>query len=280
MMKLTAAQLKGKIKNLASTNGTDPRVLLRIYMMERFLERVALSPYKDNFIIKGGMLITSMVGISMRSTMDIDTTIKSQELSIENAKNIIEKIANIHIEDGVSFVIKDIETVMDEMDYPGIRFHIEALLEKMIIPIKIDISTGDVITPKEIEYNYNLLLENRSIALMSYNLETILAEKLQTILVRERANTRMRDFYDIYILMQKYSKEIKIEEFQKAYEATCKNRESLHLIENEITIIDIIKNNDKLNSLWSKYQDKFAYASNISFNEIIICIKQLISYLH
>ena len=126
-MGLTSAQAKGRIKNIASKNGADPRVLMRIYMMERFLERVSLSDYKDNFIIKGGMLITSMVGISMRSTMDIDTTVKGQDLNIENAQRIVSEIAAIQLDDGVSFIIKDVETIMDEMEYPGIRFHLDAV---------------------------------------------------------------------------------------------------------------------------------------------------------
>lgn len=278
-MGLTSAQAKGRIKNIASKNGADPRVLMRIYMMERFLERVSLSAYKGNFIIKGGMLITSMVGISMRSTMDIDTTVKGQDLSLENAQRIVSEIAEIQIDDGVSFIIKDVETIMDEMEYPGIRFHLDAIFEKMITPIKIDVSTDDVITPRAIEYNYKLMLEEREIQLWSYNLETILGEKLQTILVRERANTRMRDFYDICVLVEMYAREIKAEDFKAAYEATCRKRESLHLISNEEEIIDIIASDSKLNDQWLNYQKKFSYASNISFEKTIECAKRLISLL-
>jgi len=278
-MGLTSAQAKGRIKNIASKNGADPRVLMRIYMMERFLERVSLSAYRDNFIIKGGMLITSMVGISMRSTMDIDTTVKGQDLNIENAQHIVSEIAAIHLDDGVSFIIKDVETIMDEMEYPGIRFHLDAVFEKMITPIKIDVSTGDVITPRAIEYNYKLMLEEREIELWSYNLETILGEKIQTILVRERANTRMRDFYDICVLVEMYAGEIKEEDFRAAYEATCRKRESLHIMGNEEIIIDIIKADSKLNNQWVNYQKKFSYASGISFEKTIECAKRLISLL-
>ena len=278
-MGLTAAQAKGRIKNLASKNGADPRVLMRIYMMERFLERVSLSNYKDSFIIKGGILITSMVGISMRSTMDIDTTLKGHDLSLENSKRIVEEIAGIPINDGVRFAIKDIETIMDEMEYPGIRFHLEAIFEKMITPIKIDISTGDVITPRAIEDNYKLLLDNKEIELWSYNLETILGEKLQTILVRERANTRMRDFYDICVLTDMYANEIDVDVFMAAYEATGKKRESLHLAGNEKAILAIIANDRKLKERWADYQKKFVYACEISFEEIIECTKKLINFL-
>ena len=278
-MGLTSAQAKGRIKNIASKNGADPRVLMRIYMMERFLERVSLSVYKDNFIIKGGILITSMVGISMRSTMDIDTTVKGQDLSLENAQRIISDIAEIQLDDGVSFIIKDVETIMDEMEYPGIRFHLDAIFEKMITPIKIDVSTGDVITPKAIEYNYSLMLEERKIELWSYNLETILGEKLQTILVRERANTRMRDFYDICVLVEMYVDEIKVDDFKAAYEATCRKRESLHIIGDEEKIIGIIENDSQLNNQWVNYQKKFSYASDISFEKTIMCAKKLVSFL-
>ena len=278
-MGLTAAQVKGRIKNIALKNGADPRVLMRIYMMERFLERVSISAYKDNFIIKGGMLITSMVGISMRSTMDIDTTVKGQDISFENAKHIVSEISEIQIDDGVSFKIKDVETIMDEMEYPGIRFHLDAIFEKMITPIKLDVSTGDVITPRAIEYNYKLMLEDREIELWSYNLETILGEKLQTILVRERANTRMRDFYDICVLVEIYENEIKADDFKVAYEVTCRKRESLHLIGNVEKIIDFIAEDMKMNDQWTNYQKKFSYASDISFEKTIQCAKKLISLL-
>jgi predicted nucleotidyltransferase component of viral defense system len=277
-MGLTAAQAKGRIKNIALKNGADPRVLMRIYMMERFLERVSLSPYKDNFIIKGGMLITSMVGISMRTTMDIDTTVKGQDLSLENAQRIVKEIAELQIDDGVSFTIKDVETIMDEMEYPGIRFHLDAVFEKMVTPIKIDVSTGDVITPRAIEYNYRLMLEDRKIEVWSYNLETILGEKLQTILVRERANTRMRDFYDICVLVEMYSKNVNVDDFKAAYEATCQKRESLHLIGNEEKIIDIIARDSKLKDQWTNYQKKFSYASDINFGKTINCAKTLILF--
>ena len=278
-MRITSAQLKGRIKSLALRSGADPRVLMRIYMMERFLERVSLSRYKENFIIKGGLLITSMVGISMRSTMDIDTTIKGQDIKKENAQSIVKEISEIQIDDGVSFNIKEVETIMDDMEYPGIRFHLDALFEKMITPIKIDISTGDVITPEAIEYSYSLMLEERKIWLLSYNLETILGEKLQTILVREKANTRMRDFYDICVLVETYIHKIKVDNFKAAYEATCKKRKSLHLFGNEEKIVNIIESDTKMNDQWGKYQKKFSYAYDISFEKAISCVKVLISML-
>lgn len=195
MMKFTTEQ----IKNSALQNHDDARTLLRIYMMERFLERIANSEYKDNFIIKGGILVTSMAGVGMRSTMDIDTSIKNHSLFAEYARTIVDEIKRINLGDGVTFEIKEVIHILDAMKYPGIRISLNAIMGSLITPLKIDISTGDVITPHAIEYNYKLLLEDRTISLWSYNLETILAEKLQTILTRGVLNTRMRDFYDIHL---------------------------------------------------------------------------------
>ena len=180
-MQLTPEQVKGRIKNVAKENKTDARTLMRIYMMERFLERVANSRYKDNFIIKGGMLVTAMVGVALRSTMDIDTSIKNQNLSAEDARRIVDEIKDIDLGDGVTFEVKEVSNIMDEMEYPGIRFTMNVVMGKLVTPMKIDISTGDVITPRAIDYKYKLLLDERSISLWSYNLETILADKKSTI---------------------------------------------------------------------------------------------------
>ena len=190
-MQLTPEQVKGRIKNVAKENKADARTLMRIYMMERFLERVASSQYKDNFIIKGGMLVTAMVGVALRSTMDIDTSIKNQNLSAEDARRIVDEIKDIDLGDGVTFEVKEVSNIMDEMEYPGIRFTMNAVMGKIVTPMKVDISTGDVITPRAIEYNYKLLLDDRSISLWSYNLETILAEKLQTVLARGLLNRKI-----------------------------------------------------------------------------------------
>ncbi len=199
-MKLTAEKIKGKIKSIANRKGLDARVLLRIYMMERFLERVSLSDYKDSFIIKGGMLITSMVGVLLRSTMDIDTSIRNQQLSKEHVIDLVNEIINVDVDDNVSFCVKEVNDIMNDMEYPGVRLHLEVKIEKIVVPIKIDVSTGDVITPEAIKYKYKLLLEDKTIDLWAYNLEAILAEKLQTILSRGLLNTRIRYFYDIRTL--------------------------------------------------------------------------------
>lgn len=268
-MALTGAQVRGKIKNIAKSNRADARILMRIYMMERFLERVANSPYSENFIIKGGILVTSMIGISMRSTMDIDTSIRNLDLSEEEALHIINKISKIDLQDGVTFNVKDVTGIMDDMEYPGIRVTMDAYLDKMITPIKIDISTGDIITPRAIEYDYSLMLEERSIKLWSYNLETIFAEKLQTILARGILNTRMRDFYDVYTLMLRYEERINHEILKQAFEATYNKRNTTDIITSGMQILDIIINDDRLNNLWNSYQQKYLYARDIPFEAAV-----------
>lgn len=273
---LTKEQLKGRIKNLAKENNADPRLLMRLYMMERFIERASVSKYKDNFIIKDGILVTSLVGISLRSTLDIDSTIKNQSISENDAKRMIDDICKIDIGDGVSSEVKDSSTIMDEMEYPGIRFTLNVIMDGLITPIKIDISTGDVITPRAIEYQYNFLLEDCTATLLSYNLETILAEKLQAILNRELLNTRMRDFYDIYVLFSMYENTINVDVLKEAFYATCKKRNSINLIKNSNLLINTISNSDVLENRWNEYQKKFAYVQGISYEDTINNIKILL----
>ena len=236
-MKLTPDQIKGRIKNIAKTNNADARVLLRIYMMDRFLERLAYSKYRNNFIIKGGVLVTALVGINNRSTNDIDVSIKNQNLSIDDIISIINEIKDINLDDGVKFEINDISNIMDQMEYPGVRVSMNASLDGLLTPLKIDISTGDVITPKEISFDYKLLLEDRYVQLWSYNLETVFAEKLQTILARGILNTRMRDFYDIYILVSLYNSRINKNVLNEAFINTCEKRNTKYVISDNNQIL-------------------------------------------
>lgn len=244
--------------------------------MERFLERLSISKYNDYFVIKGGILVASMVGVSMRSTMDIDTTIKNFNLDKDTVKQIINEINNIELDDEVKFSIKDITDIMDNMEYPGIRVHMNALIEKMDIPIKIDLSTGDEITPREIRYNYSLLLEERSIPLWSYNLETILAEKIQTVLARGILNTRMRDFYDITTLFDVYQDTINYQILSLAFDKTCMKRKTISLKEQSNEIIQDIELDNELHNLWKQYQKKYKFAKEISFEKNIETLKAII----
>ena len=267
-MAFTAEQIKGRLKNIAKQNNADARILMRIYMIERFLERISVSQYADNFIIKGGILITSMVGVSMRSTMDIDTTIRNINLSDEDVLRFVTEILKVDVGDDVTFELKNISHIMDNMEYPGIRIELDATMGKMITPIKIDISAGDIITPRAIEYSYKLMLEDRDIRLWSYNLETVLAEKLQTILSRGILNTRMRDFYDIHALRLCCSDRINPEILKQAFTATCEKRESLSLISDGEKILQNIAADKDLMNLWHSYQKKFSYAESVTFSQV------------
>ena len=278
-MGFTPEQIKGRIKSVAKQNNADARTLMRIYMMERFLERLAQSEYRDNFIIKGGILVTAMIGVVHRSTMDIDTSMKNLNLSAEDALRVVNQVKDIDLDDGVSFVVKDVSNIMDEMEYPGIRVTMNANVGRLITPLKIDISTGDVITPRAIEFNYDLLLEDRSISLWSYNLETILAEKLQTVLARGILNTRMRDFYDIRMLLDTYEDKVNKAVLKDAFAATCKKRGTDHLQEQAEEIIKIIEADEQLQVLWRAYQKKYSYAAEIDYVSVISGVRKLMDWI-
>lgn len=278
-MGFTPEQIKGRIKSVAKQNNADARTLMRIYMMERFLERLAQSEYRDNFIIKGGILVTAMIGVAHRSTMDIDTSMKNLNLSAEDALRVVNQVKDIDLDDGVSFEVKDVSNIMDEMEYPGIRVTMNANVGRLITPLKIDISTGDVITPRAIEFNYDLLLEDRSISLWSYNLETILAEKLQTVLARGILNTRMRDFYDIRMLLDTYEDKVNKAVLKDAFAATCKKRGTDHLQEQAEEIIKIIEANGQLQVLWRAYEKKYSYAADIDYASVISGVRKLMDWI-
>ena len=278
-MGFTPEQIKGRIKSVAKQNNADARTLMRIYMMERFLERLAQSEYRDNFIIKGGILVTAMIGVAHRSTMDIDTSMKNLNLSAEDALRVVNQVKDIDLDDGVSFEVKDVSNIMDEMEYPGIRVTMNANVGRLITPLKIDLSTGDVITPRAIEFNYDLLLEDRSISLWSYNLETILAEKLQTVLARGILNTRMRDFYDIRMLLDTYEDKVNKAVLKDAFAATCKKRGTDHLQEQAEEIIKIIEANEQLQVLWRAYEKKYSYAADIDYASVISGVRKLMDWI-
>ena len=278
-MGFTPEQIKGRIKSVAKQNNADARTLMRIYMMERVLERLTQSEYRDNFIIKGGILVTAMIGVAHRSTMDIDTSMKNLNLSAEDALRVVNQVKDIDLDDGVSFEVKDVSNIMDEMEYPGIRVTMNANVGRLITPLKIDISTGDVITPRAIEFNYDLLLEDRSIKLWSYNLETILAEKLQTVLARGILNTRMRDFYDIRMLVDTYEDKVNKAVLKDAFAATCKKRGTDNLQEQAEEIVKIIEADEQIQVLWRAYQKKYSYAADIDYASVIRGVRKLMDWI-
>ena len=278
----TARQLKDLIRNLSKKKSADAQILMRNYMMERFLERISLSEYKNQFILKGGMLVAAMVGLDARATMDLDATIKGANVSLTDVETIISNIIAIPIDDGVSFCIKRISEIMEEADYPGVRVSMETKFDGVITPLKIDISTGDVITPKEIRYRFNLMLEDRTIEVWAYNLETVLAEKLETVISRNVTNTRMRDFYDIYILQKLYGEQLRKEVLWNALVATARKRGTLQQVESGDTkeVFDEVETSSVMENLWKAYQKNYYYAANISWQMVMQSIRFLyeISY--
>lgn len=263
----SATALKANVKNIANNNSKMAQAYIRLFFMERFLERVSKSRYKEQFILKGGMLVSSMIGMSLRTTMDIDTSIEALPLSMDKMQEIIDEIINISIEDNVTFEIVSIETIMDEFDYPRIRIHMLGHLDKINQPIKIDISTDDVITPKAVEYSYPLMFEKREIALFTYNAETLLAEKMQTILSRGITNTRMRDFYDLYELIQiiDFSWDV----YKNAFDKTCEKRKTIYEKEEAIRIMKEVASDSDMENRWGQFRKKNDFVGDIMYKQLM-----------
>ncbi len=265
----SATAVKAKIKNKAGGNSDKSQIMLRIYLMERLLERVSISKYRDNFVLKGGLLVSSLVGVDMRSTMDVDTTVKSLTLNKESAQRILEEIMAIDLEDGVAFRITKVQDIMEGREYEGVRFMIECTMDKLKQTIKIDISTGDEITPRAIAYKLPLIIEDRSIDLWAYNLETLLAEKLETIMVRAEANTRMRDFYDIHVLLKQEVVTVDRAILKNAFYATCKRRESTEQIATIDDVINKIADDGVMRQQWNNYRKTNYYVGDLEWDDVI-----------
>lgn len=265
----TSKQLKDLIRNLSKKNAADAQILMRNYMMERFLERISLSEYRDRFVLKGGMLVAAMVGLDTRSTMDMDATVKGFPVNEASVKDMVEKILAVPVNDGVSFRVKRVQSIMDEAEYPGVRVSMETTFDGVITPLKVDISTGDVITPKEVRYRFKLMLEDRSIEVWAYNLETVLAEKLESIIYRGITNTRMRDFYDVYILSQMYADQLSAAVFHEALVATRRKRGHLEQLENAVDVLDEVEQDAGMENLWCSYQKNFSYAADYSWHSVV-----------
>ncbi len=272
----TSTQLKALIRNLSKDKDVKAEILLRNFMLERLLERISLSKYRDQFILKGGMLIASIVGVDARSTMDMDATIRGFELSEEELTEVLNDILAVPIDDGVSMTLTKLEFIRDESDYPGIRVSISSILDKTKQTMKVDITTGDKITPKAIEYSFNLLLEDRTISILAYNLETVFAEKMETILSRGTTTTRMRDYYDIHILTSLYEKDLDDDILKKAFKETSTYRgTNENIINNGLEYILMIEDSTILSRLWEQYRSKNEYASEIEWVDALESIKKV-----
>ena len=267
---------KAIINNIAKENKVAAQAVLQTYMLEWLLERISLSQYKNNFILKGGMLISAMLGIDSRTTMDMDTTIKGFTLTEENINKIMQEICELKIEDNVFFKINNTELIREDDDYGGYRITFEANYNnEMPVILKIDVTTGDKITYKEIEYEFSLMLEDRKIRVLSYNLETVIAEKFESIIKRGPLTTRIRDYYDIYMLTNTQSKNIGEKELKEAIKETSKHRESIGIIEHWKETIDLIRENENLLKQWKKYQKNNIYAEDIEYDDLIQAIEEI-----
>lgn len=270
-------QLKSRIKNLALKNRIPAQAVLQNFMLERLLERISMSKYKDIFILKGGMLIASMIGIGSRTTMDMDGTIQGYPLLDEAIQGVFTEICSISLNDDVNLTLNSITPIRDEDEYGGYRLMIIAGHEGINTPLKVDITTGDIITPEAVHYTFHSSFEEKRIEIWAYNIETILAEKVETILRRSVLNTRPRDFYDVYILMKTHQHMIDKELFTAALNATARKRASLTALQDQRKILQAIQSDPPMRQRWELYcRDNF-YANNIEFDEVIKSLEEILN---
>ena len=272
---ISSESLKGKVKQVAKSKNLSSQEVLQMFFFERFLERLSNSKYKCNFVIKGGLLVASMIGIGNRTTMDMDTTVKGVPLKEDVIQNIVLEIINIEVGDNIEFEITDISYIREDDDYENFRVHLIANFGKIKNPLKIDITTGDVITPKEIEYIYPCMFQNIGIKVFAYPLETILAEKYESIIKRNISTTRMRDFYDLYILYQTRKDEINFEILKQAILSTAQKRDSITYMKEAKEIVEDIEEERYLHNLWSVYLNDNPYIGNLSFLDTIKVIQTI-----
>lgn len=270
-----AMQLKAVIKNVAKDKHISAQLVMQNFMLERLLERISVSEYRNNFILKGGFLIAAMVGLDTRATMDMDATIKGLSVNEESVKKMFLSICQIDLQDDVSFEFRKIGKIREGDDYTGYRVSLSANYPPMAVPLKLDITTGDKITPKEIEYQFKLLLEDREISVLAYNMETVMAEKLETIVSRGDQNTRPRDYYDVYILAKLHSKNIEKSVLKEAIEATAQKRGSLEILKKYRNIMNIVRNSSAMRIQWQTYQKDFEYAQDVGFDEVCDVVVQI-----
>ena len=273
---MNSMQLKDKLKNITKEKSVDFNTLLRLYMYDRFIERLSVSKYKDNFILKGGFYLSTLFGVENRTTMDIDTAFKNANFNEETIVEMIKEIVSIEMMDNAKLSYLGISPIRDKDKYGGFRVDIQIEIDNIKEKFHIDIATGDPITPREISYKYKPVLGDSYVKLWAYNIETVLAEKIETILSRVELNGRMRDFYDIYLIYTKSWDNVNLEYFRNAIEKTFYKRE---YVGDPLLALDLIMKSNILNKRWKNYQKRYDYASNIDFNEILICLERIISVI-
>lgn len=265
--------LKAKISKLAAKTNISNKYIIQTFMFEALLKRISVSEYKDKFIIKGGLLLSSIFGVNLRSTMDLDTTIKGLPLNMQTIENVINKIISIDLADNVKLKIENIKDIRLEDEYSGFNVNLKAEFDGLKTNLLIDITTGDVITYKEVEFKYYTLFDDEAINIMTYNYETIIAEKFETIIFRNIDNTRMKDYYDLYMFGNLKWNEINKDILRKAIINTSKKRNTENYIEDANSYIEMIQEDDRLKSLWNSYVSNYEYAKDITFEDTINAIK-------
>lgn len=276
----TPEQLKGAIRNIAAKKNLRPQEVLQMFLFERVLERLANSNYRNNFILKGGLLISSMLGISERTTMDMDTTVRGISMEEEEIVSVVKEILSVDVDDGIKFMLKIIEPIREDDAYNNFRVHLTAQYGKINAPMKIDITTGDTITPAAVQYSYPLSFEERSIPILAYTLETVLAEKYETIIRRNIGTTRARDFYDLHMLYQYHKDEIRMDILKTAVLHTARKRGSLEEINDWKEVLHDIREEPILNQLWKNYTSENSYASKLAFSEVLDTVDEIASGLN
>ena len=272
-----AMSLKAKIRNIAKQKNIPAQVILQNYMFERLLVRLSASEYKEKFVLKGGMLVAAIVGLDNRATMDMDTTLKNLPLTPEAIRSALEDICSIAFDDGVVYEIGTISPIRKDDIYGGYRVMLNARFDIILTPLSIDVSTGDVITPHAVQYNFSEIFDDeKSYELWAYNIETVMAEKVETILRRGIFNTRPRDFYDAYILTTTQKFDITV--FEDALKATANHRGTTNQIADVPSILHNIEESPELKTMWDKYRKQFSYAKNITYEQIMDSIKALLKY--
>ena len=276
-MSSRAMQFKAEIRNVAERSGVPAQAVLQNFMLERLLERISLSPYKENLVLKGGMLIASLVGTAFRTTMDMDATVRARSLDQATIQKMLEEICALALDDEVRFEFEHLEEIREDDSYGGYRASLIAHFEGIRTPVKIDLTTGDKLTPDAILYEYPSGFEEKTLEIWAYNLETVLAEKVETILRRSTLNTRARDFYDVYLLVGTQGENLDKVLFGEALNATIVHRESSVILTKHRETLQAILADNAMQARWQRYAQKYAYARGVEFSNIIQVVSDLLA---
>lgn len=275
----TPEQLKGAIRSMAAKKNLRAQEVLQMFLFERIIERLAVSSFRNNFILKGGLLISSMIGIGERTTMDMDTTVRGIQMEEDEIVAAVKQIISTDVNDGISFEYEKIEPIREEDAYNNFRVHLRAKYGKIDSPMKIDVTTGDIITPAAIQYDFPLIFDEKTVSIMAYTLETVLAEKYETIIRRNIGTTRARDFYDLHTLFRSRKEEINVDILRMAVIHTAQKRGSVEDIRDWKAIIKDIREEPQMYLLWDKYIVENKYIGELKFHQVLDTVDEVANLL-